>query len=97
MKLVFRSVEGRCRDKPIFVGFFEFSHRTEFPSFGVCDIHQMGWRQRTVKEVVRVGCWAQAEVVHGGKRTQVARGVAGRANVKLYLQIVFKFISTAVG
>jgi len=45
------------------------------------DICQMA--QRTVREVVYVGRWAQAVVVHGGRQTQMARGAAGRANVSL--------------
>ena len=39
--------------------------------------------QRTASELVHVGRRAQAEVVHGGPWTQAARGVAGRASVRL--------------
>jgi len=53
------------------------------------DIRQVA--QCTVREVVRVGRLAHAEVVHGGQWTQPARGVAGRANVSLCFAFSFEY------
>jgi len=38
-----------------------------------------------MREVVHVGCWAQAKVVHGGQWAQTAKCTAGLANIDLSL------------
>jgi len=43
----------------------------------------------TIREVVYVDDWTWAAVVHGGRRTQVARGEAGRGNIQFLLYFLW--------